>query len=74
MLAGSWRLVSFGYESLERKLPESTGEEINHGICRLSLRGGGDVGVGVQNESGAVVIQLWRRGPCICTVLQGFAE
>ena len=33
------------YQSAERKLPESAGEEAPHCVRRLLLHGGGDVGV-----------------------------
>ena len=45
------------YGNLERKSPESAGEETPYRIRRLLLHGGRDVGVGVQGEPGAVVSQ-----------------
>ena len=59
------------YQSMERKSLESTGEEIPHRIRCLLLHGGGDVGVGVEGESGAVVPQHCRKGFYVYTVLQG---
>ena len=58
------------YQSSERKSLESTGEEIPYRVCRLLLHGGGDVGVGIQGESGAVVAQ--HGGQCfhVYSVLQ----
>ena len=35
----------------ERKVSDSTGEDIPHGLRRFQLRVGGDVGVGVQREA-----------------------
>ena len=59
------------YGNLERKSPESAGEEIPHRIRRLLLHGGGDVGVGVQGEARRVVAQHGGEGFDIYSVLQG---
>ena len=59
------------YQSAERKLPESAGEEAPHCVRRLLLHGGGHVSVGVQGKSGAVVAQHCREGFYVYTVLQG---
>lgn len=45
------------YQSSERKSLESTGEGIPYRVCSLLLHGGGNVGIGIQRESCAVVAQ-----------------
>lgn len=40
-----------------RKSPDSTGQDVSHGICRHPLRCGSNVGVSVQGEARGVVAQ-----------------
>ena len=65
------QLVPFGCGSSERLGLESTGEETPHRIRRLLLHGGGNVGIGVQGEPGAVVAQHGGEGFHVHAVLQG---
>ena len=59
------------YQSAERLGLESAGEEIPYRVRRLLLHGGGDVGVGVEGESGAVVAQHGGEGFHVYSILQG---
>jgi hypothetical protein len=59
------------YGNLERLGLESTGEEIPHRVRRLLLHGRGDVGVGIESESGGVMARHGGEGFHIHSVLQG---
>ena len=59
------------YQSAERKLPESAGEETPHRVRRLFLHGGGDVGVGIKGKPGGVMAQHGGEGFYVHAVLQG---
>ena len=41
----------------QRKVSDSTGEDIAHGLGRFQLRVGGDVGIGIQREPRRVVAE-----------------
>ena len=59
------------YQSSERKLPESSGEEAPHRVRRLLLHGGGDVGVGIEGKPGREMAQHSGEGFYVHAVLQG---
>ena len=54
----------------QRKASDSTGEDIPHGLRRLELCVGGDMGVGVQREACGVVTQHRGHGFYIHAVLE----
>ena len=58
------------YQSVERKSPERTGEEIPHRVRRLLLHGGSHMGVGVEGETGTVMPQHGGEGFYVYAVLQ----
>jgi len=58
------------YGNLERKSPESAGEEIPHRVRRLLLHGGSHMGVGVEGETGTVMPQHGGEGFYVYAVLQ----
>jgi len=49
---------------------ESAGKEAAHRVCRLFLHRSGDVGVGVQGETGAVVAQHGGQGLLVYSILE----
>ena len=53
------------------KSPDSTGEDVSHGICRRPLCCGGNVGVGIQGEARGVVAQHTGYSLYVHAVLQG---
>ena len=55
----------------QRKASDSTGEDIPHGLRRLELCVGGDVGVGIQREPRRVVTEHTADRFYVHAVLQG---
>ena len=53
-----------------RKLPDTIPQEVAHCLGRFLLRGGGDVGVGVQGESCRVVAQHSGNRLDVHTILE----
>ena len=49
-------------------------EDLSHRICRFFLCCGGDMGIGIQRESGGEVAQHAGHGLDIHSVLQGYGS